>query len=212
MSGHLKQRILWGDLSPFAYLSGGALLVMASDRLAHALAALAALVWVYCLSALAVFGGARFFPSQGRQAVFVFIASLAAGLYILLLWIFFPLGAIQTFFAVSFVPMLCVGSGLLRKVEGRGIVAALRISLAEALAAGLLIVILSLIREPLGFRSLSLPGGAHGIMMLHPFGEDSPLFLRLLSGSFGALLLLGYLLWAYRQVKSKRLGAGEGGK
>jgi len=206
----LKRRALWGDLSPFAFLSGGALLVMASDRLAHALTVLVALAWVYCLSALAAFGGARIFPARGRAALFAFIAALAAALYLFLLWMVFPLGALQSFFVVSFVPALCAGSGLFRRLEGKGLAQSLRVSLAEALVAGSLIVALSLIREPLGFRSLSLPGGAQGIMLFHPFGEESPFFLRLLSSSFGALLLLGYLLAAYRRAKA-RYGQGEEG-
>ena len=209
MNGLLQQRILWGDLSPFAFLSGGALLIIASDRLAHALTALVALVWVYCLSSLAVFGGSRFFPSRGRSVVFVFLASFVAGLYLVLLWILFPLAAVQTFFVVSLVPMLCVGSGIFARLEGKNVVQVLRLSLAEALVAGVLIVVISLIREPLGFRSLSLPGGVQGIMLIHPFGAESPLFLRMLSGSFGALLLLGYLLWMYRHVKSKYDGGQD---
>jgi len=209
MNRLLQQRILWGDLSPFAYLSGGALLIMASDRLAHAITALVALVWVYCLSSLAVFGGARFFPRRGRSVLFAFLASFVAGLYLLLLSIIFPLGALQMFFVVAFVPMLCAGSGICRRLENKSLVQVLRLSVAEALVAGVLIVILSLIREPLGFRSLSLPGGAQGIMLLHPFGEESPLFLRLLSGSFGALLLLGYLLGMYRHIGAKHIAEGD---
>jgi len=209
MNGLLKQRIFWGDMSPFAYLSGGALLVMASDRLAHALTVLVALVWVYCLSSLAAFGGARLFPARGKQVLFAFLASFVASLYLLLLWILFPLGALQLFFAVSFVPMLCAGSGICRRLEGKNLVQVLRLSFAEALVAGVLIVIISLIREPLGFRSLSLPGGVQGIMLFHPFGAESPLYLRLLSSSSGALLLLGYLLGMYRHFKAKR--SVEGG-
>jgi len=203
MNKHLQHRVFWGDLSPFAYLAGGALLIMASDRLAHALTALVALVWVYCLSSLAAFGGSRIFPTRGRTVLFAFLASFAASLFLLLLTILFPLGALQMFFVVSFVPMLCVGSGLYRRIEGKGLIQVLRGSLAEALVAGVLVVILSLIREPLGFRSLSLLGGAQGIMLVYPFGEDSPLFLRMLSSSFGALLLLGYLLGMFRYFRAK---------
>jgi len=210
MSGALQRRVLWGDLSPFAGLSGGALLIVASDRLAHSLTALAALAWVYCLSALAAFGGSRLFPERGKAVAFAFAAFLAAALFLLPLWMLFPLAAIQALFAVSLVPMLCSGSGLCRRLEGLALAPALRLSLAEALSAGSLAVILSLIREPLGFRSLSLPGGAMGIAVFHPFGEESPLFLRLLSGSFGALLLLGYLMWMHRQARSRYSGEGDG--
>jgi len=203
MNRHLQHRVLWGDLSPFAYLLGGALLVMASDRLAHAVAAFVALVWVYCLSSLAAFGGSRIFPARGRSVLFAFLASFVASLYLLLLMILFPLGALQMFFIVAFVPMLCAGSGVYRRIEGKGLTQTLFVSLSEAVAAGALIVILSLIREPLGFRSLSLLGGPQGIMLVYPFGADSPLFLRMLSSSFGALLLLGYLLGMYRYIRAK---------
>jgi len=211
MSRDLQWRIFWGDLSPFALLSGGALLVIASDRVAHALLALAALAWVYCLSALAVFGGAGLFPARGRRVLFAFIASSAAGLYLLLLSLVFPLAALQVFFAVALAPALCAGSGICRRIEGMGLPRALRASLAEALVAGSLIVILSLIREPLGFRSLSLPGGARGVMLFYPFGAESPFFLRLLSGSPGALLLLGYALGAHRLAKARH-AEREGGE
>jgi len=210
MNRHLQQRVLWGDLSPFVFLPGGALLVVASDRLAHALVVLAALVWVYCLCALAVFGASRFFPVRGRAVLFAFLASFAAGLYLALLWMLFPLGALQTFFAVSFVPMLCAGSGLGSRLEGKTLPAALRLSLAEALVAGVLVVIIAVIREPFGFRSLSLPGGPHGIIAFHPFGEESALFLRLLSGSSGAFLLLGYILGLYRHARAKYAPEGGG--
>jgi len=209
MNRLLQQRVLWGDLSPFAYLSGGALLIMASDRLAHAITVLFALVWVYCLSSLAAFGGARLFPLRGRSVLFAFLASFVAGLFLMLFSLLFPLAAFQMFFVLAFVPMLCAGSGLWRRLENKSLVQVLRLSLAEALVAGVLIVIIALIREPLGFRSLSLPGGPQGIMLLHPFGEESPLFLRLLSGSFGALLLLGYLLGMYRHIGAKQIAEGD---
>jgi len=208
MNRLIQQRILWGDLSPFAYLSGGALLIIASDRLAHALTALVALVWVYCLSSLATFGGSRFFPAKGRSLIFAFLATFVAGLFLLLLWMLFPLGALQTFFVVSFVPMLCAGSGIHRRLEDKSLAQVLRLSAVEAVVAGVLIVILALIREPLGFRSLSLPGGAQGIMLFHPFGEESAFFLRLLSSSFGALLLLGYVMGLYRHVRAKNRPEG----
>ncbi|MCL2190687.1 MAG: hypothetical protein FWB79_01715 [Treponema sp.] len=210
MNGFFNGRVFPGGLSPFAFLSGGALLVVASDRLAHALTVLVALVWVYCLSSLAAFGGARFFPARGRPVLFAFLASFAAAMYLLLLWILFPLGALQVFFAVSFIPVLCAGSGICRRLEGKGLAQALSLSVAEALVAGALLVLVSLVREPLGFRSLSLPGGAQGIMLFHPFGAESPLYLRLLSGSAGALLLLGYLLGIYRHFRAKRPDGGDG--
>jgi len=201
--GGLSARILWGNLSPFALLPGAALLFVASDRLSHALLTLAALVWVYGLSALAVSTASRFLPERGRTAVFAFTASFAASLYLLPVSLLFPLAALQVFFAVALVPVLCAGSGVLDRAAATDPASALRLAATEALVAGSLVVILSLIREPLGFRSLSLPGGSGGILMFYPFGENSPLYLRLLSGVPGALLLLAYALGAYRHFRSK---------
>ena len=205
-NGRLSWRVLWGDLSPFALLPGGALLFVASDRLAHSLLVLAAFVWVYCLSSLAVFAGSRFFPTRGRTVLLAFVASFAACLYLLLISTLFPLAALHTFFAVSLVPMLRVGSGTPRGIERAGLARTLRLSFADALVAGSLVVALALIREPLGFRSLSLPGGASGLLVFHPFGDETPVYLRFLSGSFGALALLGYGLGAYRHLREKQTG------
>jgi hypothetical protein len=78
-------RIFNTDASLSACLSGAALLIMASDRLAHAVTVAVALVWVYCLSVLTAHSGARFFPRRGRMAVLVFLTSFFAGSLLLLL-------------------------------------------------------------------------------------------------------------------------------
>jgi hypothetical protein len=73
---------------------------------------------------------------------------------------------------------------------------------AEAAVTGALIVILSIIREPLGFLSLSLPGGQHGIIRLS-FESGSFLPIRIIASSAGALLLLGYGVGLYRYMRSR---------
>ncbi|MCL2558333.1 MAG: hypothetical protein FWE09_07630 [Treponema sp.] len=204
MTSWLQERARSGDFSPAALLSGGALVVMASGRLAHALIVLAALLWTHCASALIAFAGSRIFPSGGRRALFAFVASFAAALYLLLLWLAFPLAALQSFFFVSFVPLFCAGSGLQARLENKGLSRALRISAFEAARSGVPIVALSIARELFGHRSLSLPGGDQGMMVFYPFGPGFPFFLSLLSVSSGALLLLGCILWAHRRAKARR--------
>jgi hypothetical protein len=196
-------RIFNNDASMSACLSGAALLIMASDRLAHAVIAAIALVWVYSLSVLTAHSGARFFPQRGRTAVLVFLSSFYAGSLLLLLWFFSPLCALETFFIISIIPMFCVFSDIFGRLETISLKDALSSAVSESLILGALIVIFALIREPLGYSSLSLPGGARGIVMLFSFDTESFFPVHLIAIPSGALLLLGYFLGFYRYFKMK---------
>jgi hypothetical protein len=76
----------------------------------------------------------------------------------------------------------------------------------EAVSLGVLLLAFALIREPLGFLSLSLPGGAQGSVMLFSFKAESLLPVQLMSSSGGALLLLGYFWGVYKYMDKARAG------
>lgn len=107
------------------------------------------------------------------------------------------------FFIISLVPVICMASGVLERFETQTLREKCFSSLSEALLLGLLIVIFALIREPLGYVSLSLPGGVQG-SVLFSFREESFLPVRLIASSSGALLLLGYFLALYRYYREKK--------
>ena len=199
-----RHRLFLDGIPPMAWLSGGGLLIMASDRLAHAITAAGALVWVYCLSTLAVHGGTRIFPRQGRVELFAFLNSFVACVFIFLLWIISPICALETFFVISLVPLICLGSGLFERLETLSLREKFFTALYEALIPGILIVIFAIIREPLGFLSLSLPGGSQGIILLFSFDTESFLPLHLAASSSGALLLLGYFLGLYQYLGEEK--------
>ena len=209
MNGTVWERIFRGNLSPLVCLSGGGILIMASDRLAHALITASALLWVYCLSSLAVFFGIRIFPRRGRLTVLCFLASFVAGIYSLLLWLLAPFSVLEVFFVVSLVPLFYMASGIFKRFEALSLADTLFLSASEALVLGALTVILALIREPLGFSSLSLPGGAQGIILLFSFNSESFLHIRLAASSSGALLLLGYFWGLYRYFKTIHAEKGK---
>jgi hypothetical protein len=205
MSNSLPLRVFSNDISLSACLSGSALLIMASDRLAHAVTAAFALVWVYALSALAAHSGARFLPRRGRTAALVFLTSFFAGCFLLMLWLFSPLCALETFFVVSIIPMFCVFSQIFSRLETFRLKDALSSAVSESLILGALVVIFALVREPIGYSSLSLPGGARGIVLLFSFDTESFFPVCLIAIPSGALLLLGYLLGLYRYFKVKNV-------
>jgi uncharacterized membrane protein len=109
----------------------------------------------------------------------------------------------EVFFVIALIPMFCMVSDVFKKPETLDIYDALFASFSEALVLGVLIVIFALIREPIGFLSLSLPGGARGIVLLFSVDMESFLPLCLITSSSGALLLLGYFLGLYRHFRAK---------
>jgi hypothetical protein len=196
-------RVFWNKVSPLASLFYGGLLIIASDRLAHAITVTAALVWVYCLTSLVVHTGTRIFPRQGRLILFTFLTVFITSVFLFLLWILSPLCFLQMFFVVSLVPVLYLGSGILHRQAALSLRETIISSAFEALVPGVLIIIFALIREPLGFLSLSLPGGAQGIILLFSFDAGYILPVNLVASSSGALFLLGYFWGLYRYFKAR---------
>ncbi|MDR1287708.1 MAG: hypothetical protein LBK08_08890 [Treponema sp.] len=193
----------WGKRAPLGTFMGGGLLVMASSRLAFALAAAGALVWVYVFSAFAASMAEAVFPKKGKSVILLFLSSFIGSLYLLLLWFICPLLGAQMMFIVSLVPLVFTGSGVYERVNSGDALEAAVDACSEALALGLLVAAFSLIREPLGYLSLSLPGGAQGIVRIFSFENGNFLPARIVSSSAGAFVLLGYGTGIYRRLNPR---------
>jgi len=198
----------FGKISPVAALPGCGLLIIASGRLSHAITVIGALAWVYCLTTLVIYAAARFFPRHGRTALISFLASFMACFYLFLLWLLSPLCALESFFAVSLVPVFYVATGVSKRFDAFSSADSFFLSSFEALSLGVLLLAFALIREPLGFVSLSLPGGAQGSVMLFSFSAESLLPVQMIASSGGALLLLGYF-WGIYKLMNKEQGGDK---
>jgi Na+-translocating ferredoxin:NAD+ oxidoreductase RnfE subunit len=110
---------------------------------------------------------------------------------------------LETFFVISLIPLFCIFSDIFGRLETYTLKDALSSSFSESSALGALIIIFAIIREPIGYSSLSLPGGARGIILLFSFNTDSFFPIHLIAIPCGALLLLGYFLGLYRYFKGK---------
>jgi hypothetical protein len=205
MNSPYQSHLFWGSFSPLVSLTGGGLLVMASGRLAYAIVAAGALVWTCGLSALVSFPCRRFFPKRGKTPVRVFLSAFTGSMFVLLLYTVSPVLGMETFFFVSLTPLLCTGSGLFERIDSLKLDEAVSRACGEAAVLGGLIIAFSLIREPLGYFSLSLPGGVHGIVKIFSSGEKTFLPIHIISGSAGALLLLGYGMSLYRYFRNQRV-------
>jgi len=190
-------------ISPVAALPGCGLLIIASGRLSHAITVVGALAWVYGLTTLVIYAAAKFFPRHGRTALISFLASFMACFYLFILWLLSPLCALESFFAVSLVPVFYMASGAAKRFD---VSSAVDSFFFEAVSLGVLLLAFALIREPLGYMSLSLPGGVQGSVMLFSFNVEFLLPVLLIASSGGALLLLGYFWGVYKFMNKEQEG------
>ncbi|GHV82464.1 hypothetical protein AGMMS49991_10220 [Spirochaetia bacterium] len=184
--------LFWGSASPLSALTGAGLLILASCRTAFALVTLGALVWVYALTVLAAHFAGPVLPEKGKGMVIICLSSVLGSFYLLFLFLMNPFLALEMSLIISLVPVCCFAADLVKRVGGLKPENALWRALEEALVFGGLIFALALIREPLGFGSLSLPGGSRGIIELFNAGNGVFFPVRIFGSSAGALLLLGY--------------------
>ena len=214
-----KQNVFWGSVSPLGGLVGIGLLIMASGRLAWAVSVSLALlcIYVFSVTAFAFLSSpicGKFFPRWGRVHIFTCICYLFGSVYILISWLISPLAIMEVFFLILLVPLFCAGSGAFSRclalwekyhvdLPDSFLREASLTAAKEAAVLALLIILVSLIREPLAFYSLSLPSPSNGIVTIFSFRDGAVLPIRIFAGSAGALLLLGYLICLYRYYKNK---------
>jgi Na+-transporting NADH:ubiquinone oxidoreductase subunit NqrD len=206
MTGISRCLVLIKKLSPASILPGCCLLIISSGRLSHAITAAGALVWVYGLTTLVIYAAAKFFPRHGRTILISFLASFMAAVYLFILWLLSPLCALESFFAVSLVPVFYIASGVSKRFNALSAEDSFFSSFFEALSLGVLLLAFAIIREPLSFVSLSLPGGQQGSVMLFSFRLESFLPVQLIGSSGGTLLLLGYFWALYKRMNKKHDG------
>jgi hypothetical protein len=191
----------WGCRSPLTSLVGSSILILSSGRLAFALVTAGSLLWVYTLSALAHGAASRILPRKGKNWILVLLISIIASIYDLFLWFVSPFLVLETFFVLFLIPICCMISGILERTGTLSPADIMTKAYSEAAALSGLIIVFSLIREPLGFCSLSLPGGSGGIFFLFAAGEGAFFPIRLIAATPGALFLLGYGIVLFRRLE-----------
>ena len=206
MNGISRRFVLIKKISPVGVLPGCGLMIIASGRLSHAVTAVGALAWVYGLTTLVIYAAAKFFPRHGGTTLISFLASFMAGCYLFALWILSPLCALESFFTVSLVPVFYIASGASKRFNALSAEDSFFSSFFEALSLGVFLLAFALIREPISFMSLSLPGGVQGSVMLFSFNVKSLLPIQLIASSGGALLLLGYFWGLYKYMNKTQEG------
>jgi hypothetical protein len=193
MAPFSKKRLLCFLRRPLSFLSAGVLLVTATGRLSAALCTAGALLWVYGISALAFNAAKPLLPRNGQSVVIVFLTGLIASFFLLFLFLTNPFLALSMELIIGIIPVLCADSAICTRFSAMSLKSAVARALSEALLLSLLLVALSLFREPLGHASLSLPGGEKNIVKFFGAEGHSRLSILFLAVPAGALILLGFM-------------------
>jgi hypothetical protein len=210
-----REYSFWGSLSPLGGLSGAALLVMASARFSWAIIIAGSLFWVYSLTAFTYSFmvsalNKKFFPDTGRSYVFICLASFFGSIYILLFWLICPLAAFEALLPMLLVPLFCAGSGIFERFASGGntgdVFDHVSDAASQAAMLAVLTILFSIVREPLSYCSLSLPGSADGLVPIMFFRSGSFFPIGIFASSAGALLLLGYIICIYQYSKNSISG------
>jgi len=210
MKSRFSSDLFWGSHSPLSALSGAALIIMASVRLSFALICGGALIWVFGLTVLSYSCASSILPTKGRMVILLFLSSFFCGIFVILTSLINPLLIMGTFFFLVLVPPWCMSTGFFEALESLDPFEAISRALLEAAVFSGIIIAISLIREPFGMGTLSIPGSSQGIMEIYK-GQNAETFLpgRILSISAGGLLLLGYIIALYRYFRNRSGNVSE---
>lgn len=201
---------------PITTLSAAALLIVASTRLSFAIVAAINVFLVYTFTVLTAESlkkirlfkqsvkEIRLFPTQSESIASLFLASFAGSLFFLGFYCLAPILALETVFISLFVPVYVYMRYAGKKRIDVTRPGAIKRCLSESLYLGLLTIVLALIREPLGYATLSLPGGAGGITTLFNQENNFPLAVEIVSWSTGAFLLIGLVLVIFRSIDRRK--------
>jgi hypothetical protein len=144
----------------------------------------------------------RGLASKIRRNMFnVMFSSFAGSLYFFLLYMLNPLLAMETTLICALAPVYFLLSKFYISLDDSGADEIFHESARESLSLGGLTLVFALIREPIGFATLSLPGGKRGIVELFNNGW-SEYTVQIISSSTGAFFLLAYIFIFLRHLDS----------
>jgi hypothetical protein len=167
-------------------------------------------MWVYGLTVVAFYSLKKFLPEKGRVIVILFMTSFIMSLYLLLTGLLNPILITGTWFIVIFVCPCCAGSGFFDEAETVDAGDIFTHVLMESAVLAALIIAISLIREPIGLGSLSLPGGVSGIIEF--FGDEQGVSffpIRFFSIAAGGFITLGFISAVFQHYRNVKFGGGD---
>jgi Na+-transporting NADH:ubiquinone oxidoreductase subunit NqrD len=201
---------------PLTTLSAAALLVVASSRLAFAIIAMIDVTVVYLFTALIseILRRVRIFkqspheiwllPKKNQKIFCLFLSNFIGCIFFFVLYCISPLLALETIFITLFVTMFVYLEEAGEKYSDMPLLHIVKKCFTDSAFLGILAIFIALIREPIGYATLSLPGGNSGIIELFNKDGSFPFTVEIISLSSGAFLLIGFIMTMFRIIDRRK--------
>ncbi len=205
MNDKNESSVLWSGSGPLSSLAGAVVVVGASGRLSDAIVVGGCVLFVYSLAPFLLKLAEDFVPKAYASGIRLIVAVFLASAYARTAGIAWLSLVRESAPFIGMVPLCLVASGLFDRTAEGSALGALRASAAEALVLVAFAGAFALVREPIGYGTLTLPGES-GPVPLFGLGGAASYALRSVSATSGGFLLLGYVAAVYRRFKFRLRG------
>jgi hypothetical protein len=200
--------------NPLSAMSAAALLIAASTRIAYAIVVFGALLWVFFICSVIFYFADGALPKKkstgvlpgARTIIEIMMSGFWGSVYYLILYLLNPFLAMENILWIMLTPVFycaykagCESKYITSDANSTKKENSVKNMIKQAVCLGILIFIIALIREPLGFGSLSIPGGNGGIIELFSI-QNISIPIQIISCSAGAFFLSAYILIVLRYL------------
>ncbi len=205
MNQYDKSNPWWGLNSPLMSLTGLALIVSASSRLSFSITVSLLLVGIYAVTLLVIQVCKSIIPEKFKTVIVIMAVTFISSLLYLLITLISPVSALELYFMVFLIPVTFLSSNIVKRVERLSQAEGILQGIKEALTLGLIIIAVSLIREPLGYGTLSIPIMDRTVNLLPDAIRDRVAF-QVFAASPGVFIIVAYLIGLMRLISRQGMG------
>ncbi len=180
-------------------LAGLALMIAASGRLSFSTAVSLIFAGIYAVTLLVMLFGKPIIPEKYETAIMIMTLTFISSLFYLILSMINPVSALKLYFIIFLIPVTFLSSRIEKRVNRLSPVEGIVLGLKEALGFGLIIIAISLIREPLGYGTLSVPFTGRTVNLFSDAISEK-FVLQVFAAPLGGFILTASLIALLRLV------------
>jgi Na+-translocating ferredoxin:NAD+ oxidoreductase RnfE subunit len=189
----------WGSHSPLMSLTGISLIITASSRLSCSIIVFFLLEAIYTITLCIIHGGKSIIPAKYKTAITIMIVTFISSLFYFFIDLIHPVSALELYFIVFLIPLTFLSSHLEKTASNFSASEEIIFGAKQASILGGIIIAIALIREPLGYGTLSLPF-SNKMMYLLPESIQEQAVLQVFSAPLGGFLITACLIALVRFV------------
>lgn len=183
----------WGYISPLMSLTGIPLMVAASGRLSFSVVVCLLLPGIYAFTLSIIHLGKPIIPEKYRNIIIIMILTFISSFLYLIVKMIHPVFALELYFIIFLIPLTFLSSEIVQRTDKLSLSEGIVLGIKEALILGGLIIAVSLIREPLGYGTFSIPFMGKTVNIL-PDALRERLVLQIFAAPPGGFIITACLI------------------